>query len=183
VEVDLSGIITEAQRLRDFPDNAKQSVSRAKSTFRRRLPVEARRDIQNEYNLPAARINKGLSVTDDGVAIVLTGSGRSIGLVEFSGRWGGAKTQGATASVFASGGSHNYAGTFIATGLSGNRQIFDRWGPKQRMQKGRYAGQMRQPLKTLYGPSIAQMLRKGDRETRLTDVAQEVLSTEIVRLL
>jgi hypothetical protein len=180
-----SPFLREAERLAAIGKGSQQAVTRAVSTLARRLPVDARQDIQNEYSLTATRIRQGLSVRQGDGFVELTGAGRGIGLIEFGGNWGGAKTQGAIASVFASGGSHSYAGTFIATGLSGNRQIFDRMraSPKQRMQKGRYVGQMRQPLKTLYGPSIAQMLRKGDREQRLTDIAQVTLSDEVTRLL
>lgn len=180
-----SPFFREAERLAAIGKGSKPAVARAVSTLARRLPVDARQDIQTEYTLAATRISAGLSVRQGDGFVELTGSKRGVGLIEFGGRWGGRSTGGAVARVFTSAGQHIYAGTFIATGLSGNRQIFDRMraSPKQRMQKGHYIGQMRQPLKTLYGPSIAQMLRKGDREQRLTDIAQATLSDEVTRLL
>jgi len=169
--VDVSGILAEAQRLRGFPANAKQATKRAVGTLARRLPVEARRDIQNEYALPANRITQDLSAKTEDSAVVLTGYARPVGLIEFGGRWAGRKSQGATARVFVAEGQHNYGGTFIARLKNGNKQIVDRTTKK------------RLPLKTLYGPSVASMLRKGQRESRLADLAQDVLSAEIARLL
>lgn len=166
----------EAQRLQNIRSGATQAIGRATSTLVRRLPVEARRDIQTEYNLPASRISQDLSATKDETSVTLIGKARAIGLEAFSGRWGGAKSAGATAQVFVGNGAHVYAGAFIAVGASGNRQIFDR-----KIVGGRRAGRL--PLKPLYGPSVAAMLRKGDRESRLADFAQSTLSVEIDRLL
>ncbi len=171
-----SAFTREAQRLSDVQKGASQAVSRAASTLVRRLPVEARRDIQTEYNLPAGRISQDLSATSDGSSVTLTGKARGIGLIEFAGRYGGHKTEGATAKVFVGQGTHTYAGTFIATGKSGNRQIFSR-----KLVGGRRAGRL--PLRSLYGPNVASMLRKGDREERLADFAQSTLAIEINRLL
>jgi hypothetical protein len=171
-----SAFTREATRLDAVRKGTKTAIDRAASTLVRRLPVEARRDIQNEYNLKASRISKDLKATKDATSVTLTGYARPIGLIEFSGKWRGRKSEGASAQVFAGKGSHNYGGTFIAIGRNGNRQIFDR---------GRIGGKRapRLPLKTLYGPSVASMLRKGDREERLADLSQSILAIEIDRLL
>jgi hypothetical protein len=166
----------EALRLSAVQKGASQAVSRAAATLVRRLPVEARRDIQTEYNLPAGRISQDLSATSDGSSVTLTGRARAVGLIEFAGRYGGRKTEGATAKVFIGQGTHTYAGTFIATGKNGSRQIFSR-----KIVGGRRAPRL--PLRALYGPSVAAQLRKGVREDRLADFAQTHLSVEIDRLL
>lgn len=166
-----SSFVRTAQRLSVIGKETKPAIARAVATLARNLPVEARRDIQNEYALKATRISQGLSTRRDDTSVTLIGSARGIGLIEFGGKWAGRKSAGAVAKVFTQGTSHNYGGTFIAVGRSGNRQIFSRTG-KDRL-----------PLKTLYGPSIAQMLRKGDRESRLADLAQATLAIEIDRLL
>ena len=171
-----SPFLREAARLQAVQKGTSQAINRATSTLVRRLPVEARRDIQTEYNLPAGRISQDLSATKDQTSVTLTGKARPIGLEAFSGRWGGPKSEGATAQVFVGQGAHSYAGTFIAVGKSGNRQIFSR-----KIVGGRRAGRL--PLKSLYGPNVASMLRKGDREERLADFAQTTLSVEIDRLL
>jgi len=174
--VDVSAILAEAQRLRGVATGSKSAPKRAASTLARALPVEARRDIQTEYNLQASRINGNISVANTGNAVVLTGYARPIGLIEFAGRWGGRKSQGATAKVFNAEGSHNYGGTFIARLKSGNKQIVSR-----SIVGGKRAPRL--PLHTLYGPSIASMLRKPDRQQRLDDFAVDKLASEINRLL
>jgi hypothetical protein len=58
-----------------------------------------------------------------------------------------------------------------------------REGEPRLMTKGRYAGKKRQPLVVEYGPSVAQMLRKGRRPERLVDFARGLLANEVDRQL
>jgi hypothetical protein len=58
-----------------------------------------------------------------------------------------------------------------------------REGEKRRMTRGNYVGQLRQPLVIEYGPSVAQMLRKGRRPERLVEFARGVLRSEVERQL
>lgn len=179
---DLSAIGRISGVLRETQQGAQRAVQRAKSTLRDRLPVEARRDIQGEYTLSASRIRAGLQArtTVDGVDLI--GSGRGIGLVNFQGRWGGRKTPGAVAQTFSGEAPYSYDGTFIATGLNANAQIFDRIrGHRRKMTAGNYVGKRRDPLKVLYGPSVASMLRKPGRADRLSEFARTVLGAEIAR--
>lgn len=171
-----SPFFDEAARLSAVSKGSAQAVSRAASTLQRRITVEARRDIQTEYALSASRITQDLSATNDGTSVTLKGAARPIGLEAFGGRWGGPKSEGAIATVLLSQGPHTYAGTFIAKGKNGNRQIFSR-----KIVGGKRAGRL--PLRALQGPNVASMLRKGDREERLADFAQSLLSIEIDRLL
>lgn len=161
---------TEAQRLLGIARGADKAVERAAGTLARRLPVEARRDIQQEFNLSAARIREGISVRRGDGYVELVGSKRGIGLINFGGRWGGRKTAGAVAQVNKSGSRHVYAGTFIAKGKGGNQQIFDRVGKK------------RLPITTLYGASMRIALRDTERVERLATFAQDLGRTEIDRL-
>lgn len=159
-----------AARLAAIGSNLDTSRDRAIGTLARRLPVIARRDMQQEYNLRASRITDNLrSMRGDGY-IQLTGSKRGIGLIEFGGRYGGIKTAGATAQVRRSGGREVYSGSFIATLRGGNRQIVERETKK------------RLPLHMYYGPSVAQMLRNKPRRDRLRAAAEEILDAEIARL-
>lgn len=171
--VDLSSIFAaEAARLARARKGASVVVQRAAGTLARRLPVQARRDMQDEYNLTTARINAGLDVRRDGSsAIVLIGRKRGIGLIEFGGRWRRGQPDGATARKRNAESPAVYGGTFIATGRNGNRQIFER------------TTRARLPLRALYGPSIADMLKNAARRERLADFAQTVLVTEINRQL
>lgn len=179
---DLSGVLRAADRSRSIAKNVDQAKQRAIGTLKRRLATEARRDIQEEYSLPAGRIAQGLSVSSNDDSILLTGSGRGIDRINFAGRQ--AKGGLVSYQIFKQGGRETLPDAFIATGLKGNTQIFERTGrPKQRMKQGNYKGQLREPIESVYGPSIAQMLRKSGRADRLADFAQKILSSEIQRQL
>lgn len=143
--------------------------SRATGTLARRLPVQARRDIQTEYNLKASRIRDGLSVRrpDEG-GVILRGSSRGINLFAFGARW--SKRRGVTARVKKGGAPTALKQAFIAAGKSGNRLVFQR------------RGKPRLPLDAQYGPSVGQMLKHGDRPQRLADFASRVVASEIARL-
>jgi hypothetical protein len=158
---------------RDLP----KIQQRAIGTLRRRLPVQARRDIQAEYALTAARINKDLGIGVIAGGLRLTGYFRGIGLRNFAARQ---TKPGVTASVFR-GQRSLREGTFMAPLLGGNVQVVRREGEPRLMTKGRYAGKRRQPLVVEYGPSVAQMLRKGRRPERLVDFARGVLASEVDR--
>jgi hypothetical protein len=148
--------------------NVQQIRSRALATLARRLPVQARRDIQQEYNLKAARIRDGLSIRrpDDG-SVILRGAARGINLIAFGARWN--RRKGVTARVLKSGKATVRPHAFIAAGRNGNTLVFERRGKK------------RLPLDALYGPSIGQMLKHRDRPQRLADYASGIVAAEIAR--
>ncbi|TAA45645.1 hypothetical protein [Pseudoxanthomonas winnipegensis] len=153
---------------------------RAALTLRRRLPVQARRDIQAEYNITAQRVNKDMFATLDGDrAVKLVGRFRGIGLLNFSARQ---TRKGVTYSVLR-GQRSLLPGAFIATLANGNRQVVSRYGAKRVMTQGRYKGKRRQPIAVEYGATLAQMLGKQRRPERLADFACGVLRNEVERLL
>ena len=159
-------IVEEAARLRRIATALPVAVRRAVGTLARRLPVAARRDMQQEYNLPASRINAGLTVSRTAGSVVLQGSKRGIGLVAYGARQ---TKRGVVVSILR-GKTETWPEAFIAAGKNGNRQVF--------VRKGRE----RLPIDALYGSSIATMLRKPGRAERLADAAQQVVSAEIARL-
>ncbi len=173
---DLSALVRISRDLRATPAQAERVVQRARSTLMRRLPVAARRDIAEEYNLRAARIREGLRVTGGAGSVELIGSKRGVGLIEFSGRWAGPKSDGAVARVRMDEAPHSYGGTFIARGRSGNRQIFERPSIG-----GKQAGRL--PIAARYGVSIAQALRRPGRADRLAELGREIVAAESARLL
>jgi len=149
--------------------NVEKVRSRALATLARRLIVQARRDIQNEYNLKAARIRDGLSIRrPDNGAVILRGSARGINLIAFGARW--SKRNGVTARVLKSGKQTLRPHAFIARGRNGNTLVFER------------RGKTRLPLDAEYGPSVGQMLKHGDRPKRLADYASGVVAAELARL-
>lgn len=176
---DISGDLDAAKRMGDSARDVLRVQRRALSTLRRRLPVVARRDIQTEYNIKAARINQDLraSFVSDGIKLV--GRSHGIGLINFGAR----QTRTGVSTSIKKGKRTLEEHAFIAPGLGGNRQVFMRTGIKRRMQKGRYAGRIREAIEALYGPSVAQMLKHGERPQRMEQAADQIIEKELDRLL
>ncbi len=167
---DVSSAFTrEATRLGSVVRESERAKQRAVGTLARRLPVEARRDIQAEYNLPAGRISQGLSVSRGDGYVELRAAKRGIGMTNFGARWGGRKSPGVTVEILR-GKRELWPDLFIAAGKGGNKQVFARTTRK------------RLPIKSYYGPSIAQMLRKPGRAERLATFAEDILRNEFERL-
>lgn len=177
---EMQGALQVQRNLGALVDRLPWIQKRAIATVRRRVPVEARRDIQAEYNLPAARVRKDLSIrnTDDGLR--LTGQFRGIGLRNFAGR---VARKGTSSQIYRGGRREVDEGSFEAQLLGGNVQFVERYGEKVVMQQGRYKGKKRQRIEVLYGPTVAQMLGKGRRPDRLADYAKGVAQAEVERLL
>ena len=179
LHADLHGVLSASRNLTALASRLPTLHTRAIGTLRRRLPVQARRDIQAEYQIGARRLAQDLqaSPTDDGVRLV--GRFRGIGLRNFSAR---PTRRGVTAAIVR-GKRSLREHAFLGVGVNRNAQVFRREGPKREMQQGRYAGKRRQPLVAEYGATAAQMLAKGRRPERLIDYARGVLAAESDRLL
>ena len=173
------GVDAVERALAGYPQKIAQIEKRAILTLQRRLPVQARRDIQAEYNISAGRLNKSLGARLLANGVRLTGYFRGIGLLNFGARQTRA---GVTAAVFRGKRSLRES-AFIARMLNGNPQVVHREGEPRVMTKGRYVGKRRQPLVVDYGPTAAQMLRKGRRPERLLDYSRGLLGAEIDRQL
>ena len=182
---ELQGALAASRNLGILADRLPWVQRRAIQTLRRRLPVEARRDAQAEYNIGLQRFNRDIStsVTDDSIKLV--GKFRGIGLRNFGARQ---TTKGVTASIIR-GKRSLHPGAFNASLLmgswslvGGNVQVVSRFGAKRPMTKGRYKGKVRQPIVVEYGATVAQMLAKGRRPERLADYARGVLRSEVMRL-
>lgn len=177
VNMELEGALAVSRNLGILSDRLPLFRKRAIGTLRRKIAVEARRDIQKEYNIRAGRARKDISVYGTGEGLRLIGHWRGIGLRNFSGRQ---VRKGVTAAILR-GRRSLYPGAFMATLLGGNVQAVSRFGPKRTMTKGRYQGKKRQPLAVEYGATLAQMLAKGRRPERLAEYARGVLRDEIER--
>jgi hypothetical protein len=191
--VDLSGLRSALEFARAAPARVDQVQQRARGTLSRRLLVEARRDIQQEYALPAQRIMQGLRVRNAGDGVELTGFKRGVGLINFRVR-GGLRGKPVQAAVRRDEAMSDRFGAFIARAPNGSQQVFVRASARTRGQyglkpekqettKGRYAGTgiKREPLDVLYGPSVAQMLGRPERIERLTGFGQRIVRDEIER--
>lgn len=167
VAFDLTAIIAEAARVRGFAGDLGKVKQRTIGTLARRLPVIARRDIQQEYNLPASRINEGLVTRATGGMVELTGKKRGIGFVAYGAR--DTRRKGVVVTIVR-GKREQWSDAFIARGRGGNLQAFVRQTKK------------RLPIQSLYGTSIATALRKPERQQRIRDAVADVLRAEIDRL-
>lgn len=177
---EMQGALAASRELGDLARKLPQVQERAVGTLRRRLPVEARRDIQGEYNVRADRVRKDLSVRTGGDGIALVGHFRGIGLRNFRARQ---VRRGVTSAIFRGARRSLDEGAFMTPLLGGGVHAVQRAGAKRVMTKGRYVGKSRQPLEVLYGPTLAQMLRKGRRPERLADFARTTLRAEVNRQL
>lgn len=168
---DIAALIQRAVRLRATARQVNTIKQRAIGTLRRRMPVRARRDIQDFYNLPAGRLRRdlGSAAYEGGVEVI--GYARPIGKIEFAGKPGRRDQRGASAQVRRGGGRKVYPGSFIAVGRSGNRQMFER------------TTKARLPIQALYGPSLADMLGRRARRARLSKYALELQLAELDRLV
>lgn len=174
-----------AKFLPDIQARAIRAMARGITTF-------AKRDIVKEYNIGANRVGKDLraSVLTGLRGVRLTGYFRGIGLIQFgataymAGKPGG----GVKYRIFRGGVVNQAPGEFIATLLrgktdTGNVHVAYRTGEFALMENGRYAGKIREKIAVEYGPTVAQMLRKGDRPERIADAAVGLVQKEIQRQL
>lgn len=174
LEVDVTGPLRVAASLRGISTaTVQKSEQRAKATLLRRLPVAARRDIQQQYTVRAGKVTEGLSVKQAGGNVVLMGRGRAIGLQEF--KHTASRGRGVTSQL-----QKRFSPVAIGAAFRGpNGGLF------QRVEdSGSASGHVgRLPIRKLYGPSVAYMLRNTERRARLGDMAAEILSVEINRLV
>ncbi|UZW61855.1 hypothetical protein [Lysobacter enzymogenes] len=172
ITIDADGALDAARQLSQIPAKIALAQRRALGTLRRRWPVIARRDIQTEYALTVARIRSGLSVRTTHERLELVGIARGVGLRNFRSKRS-ADDRGLDFIAikgkrgFKRSGFHGrHRGTDIAferTPVTGDKRV------------------PRTPIRRLYGPSIAQMLRKGDRPQRMADAGLAVITGEIDR--
>lgn len=179
VGFDIQGDLAASRNLGALAGRLPFIQERAIKTLRRRLPVQARRDIQGEYGLAAGRVRKDLSVRALPDGLRLVGHFRGIGLRNFSAR----QTKRGVTAAIKRGARSLYPGAFFAPLIGGNVHVVSRVGAKRVMKAGRYQGKSRQPLEVEYGATLAQMLRKGRRPERLAEFSRGVLRAEIDRLL
>ncbi|MBT2748578.1 MULTISPECIES: hypothetical protein [unclassified Lysobacter] len=174
IEIHVGEALSLSARLSSAPQAISLALRRALGTLRRRWPVIARRDIQTEYALSAQRIRAGISVRTTREGVELVGVARGVGLRNFASKRS-ADDRGLNFTAlrgkrsFRRSGFHRrHAGTdvaFVRTPISGDERV------------------PRTPIVRLYGPSLAQMLRKGDRPNRMAQAGLDVITADIDRLL
>lgn len=183
LKIDARGAYRAGKRFKTMASKMDKAESLAASDLQRRIVPEFVRDAQTTHNINAKRVRESSGVKRSGSVVELTGYDRPTGLLQFGAK--ASKTGGVTATTLKSSGAFTLKHAFAATGLSGNRQIFSRdlKQAKRAMTKGNYIGKKRRPIKAMYGPSVAQILRNKDRQERLYKFGQKRLSVEIRRQL
>jgi hypothetical protein len=182
-DIDLSPLRSAAVFVGRRAADVDKVVQRARVTLARRLVVEARRDIQTEYALPATRIRAGLTVRNEGETVVLTGSKKGVGLINYP-NTGGRRGKPFLVQIRRDEGRTLWDdGTFVGTALGGSKQAFvrDTRAKPQRMTRGVNKGRLKQPLLRQFGPSVAQMLGRPERRERLAEFGGRILGSEIDR--
>lgn len=167
VKFDLTSVLACRRNLMALGNSLATVEQRALGTLHRRLEAEAKRDIRKEYNVPASRLAKDIRVYRTSAGVRITGKFRGIGRINFGAR----QTSRGVSSEMIRGNRKVDAGSFMATLRNGNRHVVQR------------TRATRLPLETLYGPTVAQMLRKDERPQRLADYAVGILGKEVDRLL
>ena len=175
----IAGVLEASREIGTMSRKFTTAQKRAIAALRRGLPVEARRNIQEEYNIKAARLRQDLGTTRLDAGLRITGRFKGIGLRNFGARQ---TARGVTSKILKSKRSIT-EGAFMAPLLGGGLQAVERAGEKRVMTKGRYQGKKRQPLYVLYGATAAQMLRKGRRPEHLRDYAFGLMRNELDRQL
>jgi hypothetical protein len=188
----LRAATTIALRVNELRAGAKSVPKLAAGTLARRLPVFAKRDMSAQYNLSAARIGKALRCKADDSSVTLTAIGRPIGLSDFGAKQNRQGVQVAIERGAAQTISHAFVrtprGDISATGP----QVYVR-DAAFNSARGSFPEGVQDtafvsrdthgyPIVRLAGPSVADMLRDGDREDRLVDFAQSEFATEVDRL-
>lgn len=152
-------------------ERAATTVARAEARAVQRVGTSIRaeqvRQMAKTVNVKTAALREAVEIksqpTPERPRVVFQVRGRGISLINFGGRgsWKGASVQ-----VLKSAGRKKVAGGFLTRAPNGAEHIWKRSGkPPRKMKAGRYAGQRREPIKKLYGPSIlSQYIRAAIQE-------------------
>jgi hypothetical protein len=183
---DSRGAYRGGKRLKDYASKLEKAEALAAADLARRIVPELVRDAMTTHNISAKRVRESSAVRRRGTVVELTGYDRPTGLLQFGAR--GSRANGVTVTVLKAAGPVVLRHAFIAAGLGGNKQVFQRvaYGKgafKRKMHKGNYAGQYRTPIAAKYGPSVATILRDPKRQERLVKFSQNTLAAEVRRQL
>lgn len=165
--------------------NVDKIRKRVVGTLSRRIKVQARRDIQTEYNLKASTLNDRLSVSHKFFDVRLKARATGINLIAFGARQ---NSKGVSYAVKKGGGRKTLAHAFIRSTRSGRGPFVWLRGEAGRAytsshpSKNKYLGLHGYPIFQQFGPSVAQMLKHGDRPQRLADYASGIVAAELARL-
>jgi hypothetical protein len=142
-------------------ENSQKEFKRARESIRRAAFTESKKQVAQVYNLTQARIAKDLIVRNTDAGVEVRGNRRTITFISYGWR---KSAKGLRGKILKGSAPHVFTGSFNARGLAGdvegvNSLAFYRHGEKRLMKKGRYKGKIREPIKSLHGPSVADALK------------------------
>lgn len=150
--LDSKAILEQGRRFALATLEAPKEFDRAKQTLRKQARTESKEAVAVVYNLPVGRAAKGIKSETTPAGVRVIADNKPITLISYRFRQ---LRSGLKGRVFASGSETSIKSGFINPGLGGARITFRREGEKRIQKAGRYAGKVRQPIRALYGPSIA----------------------------
>ena len=159
IKADTAGIGNLARRLQAVAQDAPRVFAQAASTVARASKTEAKREITAVYGLPQKRVDDGLRSYARGADIITTASAKGVTLQSFGGRQ---TKRGYSAAV-----------------LRGKRQVIRKGFTPAKFGGVPFkrVGSERLPIKVLYGPSVAAMLRNREISERFV-VRQAIRARE-----
>jgi hypothetical protein len=167
VSLDQQQLTAVQDTLGFIKNGTNRATMRAANVGAARAKAEAGRQLKALLTAPAKRITDSLRVskraTLSDTSAVFTDEGKAIKLVYFNhdGSMFRSDSGGIIADIFKMGGNPlQLKHGFLAKMQSGHIGIFTRKGPKRRMMRGNYVGEIKQPIVEHFGPNAATALEK-----------------------
>lgn len=163
------------------------SLNRAAETGR----AEAVRRVRDVYSISARDVRGTMSIRRASLSTlkaVISSEDGALPLSKFKIRPGTPPKRPTPVTAVIRRGNSKQMGkrTFVARTASGHIGVFSRIGEWREMRSGRYAGQVREAIKQLYGPAIPVMLGTENVAKSITDSAGQAvlkrLDHEVERL-
>ncbi|MCC7202429.1 MAG: hypothetical protein IT393_07210 [Nitrospirae bacterium] len=153
IKIDIKGM-KEVQQALD-PKTFQKVITRTMNKTADQARIAATRQIRKEYNIKASRIREGISTTRatwQRPVVIIRTKGRPPGLQHYDAR---STKKGVTVKV--KGVRKVVKGGFMPRSITG---VYKRTGlAPVRATRGKYAGQIREPIKRLFGPSLPSMMK------------------------
>ncbi len=187
VKVESPDLAEMLRTLQAASKDAPKSFKLAMNGARNKSKADTATQSSAIYNVAEKRVTQDLTVKAvEGYTYSIVGRKRKRGpsLIAY-----GAKqnSDGLSVTVIKQRGAKRIPSGFVNRGLGGNLLAFVRKGAKRKMKAGRNVGKIRQPIKSLYGPSVADMLTNNavynPIKARFVTVVSDELTKRISRAL
>lgn len=154
--------------------------TRARKSIARGAGTEAKRAAVAIYNLSQSRVADDLRVIETLTGVIVSGKKKTISFLSYGFR---PTRKGLAGRIFKKGKRSVFDGSFIGTGIGGGKVPFWRIGEKRIMKMGYNAGKRKQPLHSLHGPSVADMMGNPRVATPLRERIWERARRELTNRL